>query len=131
MSSLRPKISWMTITPGCFCASEGAAYAARIGRPPAAGKVMSLVIIDWPHRVSRAFHFRLASFACAFAGAGLGAIFRSRPGTVVAEWIVTLPNRLPKARLLRARQEIEAFLRMPRDSIEQRADQPRTRQPHV
>src|SRR5271170_5512555 len=38
----------MTITPGCFCASAGAAYAARIARPSSVGKVMSVVIMFSP-----------------------------------------------------------------------------------
>jgi hypothetical protein len=56
--------------------------------------------------------------ACGFASARLCGILGTRAGTVVTEWIVTLANCLPKAGLLRTRHEIEAFLRVPRDSVE-------------
>src|SRR5262245_62570533 len=44
---------------------------------------------------------------------------------VVAERIVALAHRLPEPGLLRARHEVEAFLRVARDAVEQGAEQPR------
>src|SRR5438128_1086532 len=43
MSPLRPKISWITITPGRFSLAFGSASAARIACPPAPGNVTSVV----------------------------------------------------------------------------------------
>ncbi len=53
------------------------------------------------------------------------------PTPVVAEGIVPLAHRFPEARLARARDEIQALLRVPRDAVEERAQHPARREPHV
>ena len=53
------------------------------------------------------------------------------PTPVVAEGIVPLAHRLPEAQLARARDEIQALLRVPRDAVEERAQHPTRREAHV
>ena len=53
------------------------------------------------------------------------------PTPVVAEGIVPLAHGLPEAQLSRARDEIQALLRVPRDPVEERAEHPTRREAHV
>jgi len=53
------------------------------------------------------------------------------PTPVVAEGIVPLAHGLPEAQLARARDEIQALLRVPRDPVEERAEHPARREAHV
>jgi hypothetical protein len=53
------------------------------------------------------------------------------PAPVVAERIVPLADGLPEADRARARDEVQAFLRVPRDAVEERAERPARREAHV
>src|SRR5271166_1574878 len=63
--------------------------------------------------------------------APLPGLLRARPGAVVAERVVAITNRLPKARFARASDEVEALLGVTRDTVEERAESSRRREAHV
>src|SRR5262245_25033775 len=68
---------------------------------------------------------RLPRFAFSASAPGAG----SRP--IVGKWFVTFTYRLTKTRLLRAPHEIETLLSVPRNSIEKRSQQARSRKAHL
>jgi hypothetical protein len=53
------------------------------------------------------------------------------PAPVVAERIVPLAHGFPEPDRARARDEVEALLRVPRDAVEERAEHPARREAHV
>jgi len=53
------------------------------------------------------------------------------PTPIVAEGVVPLAHGLPEADRARARDEIQALLRVPRDAVEERAEHPARREAHV
>src|SRR5262245_35057619 len=50
---------------------------------------------------------------------------------VVPERVVALPHRLAEADLAGARHEVEAFLGVARDAVEERPEEARVREPHL